>query len=62
LQFTRQPGTDIPYFTKAEVDGYLAQLMEGNGFWDITSETLDTMSDDIAARFNFTIEEVAPTN
>lgn len=59
LQFTRQPGTDSPYFTKTEVDAYLAELMEGNGFWDITSETLDTMSDEIAARFDFTVEQAS---
>jgi len=62
LQFTRQPGTDIPYFTKAEVDGYLTQLMEGNGFWDLTSSTLDAMSEEIAAPFNFTIAQASPSN
>jgi hypothetical protein len=62
LQFTRQPGTDNPYFTKDEVDAYLAQLMQGNGFWDVTTTTLDEMSDDIAARFDFTVSEAAPSN
>lgn len=59
LQFTRQPGTNSPYFSKTEIDAYLAELMEGNGFWDITSETLDTMSDEIAARFDFTVEQAS---
>jgi len=62
LQFTRQPGTNAPYFTKSEVDAYLAQLMAGNGFWDVTSTMLDDMSDDIAARFDFTVEQAAPSN
>ncbi|WP_299112674.1 DUF4856 domain-containing protein [uncultured Winogradskyella sp.] len=62
LQFTRQPGTDEPYFTKTEIDAYIAELLEGNGFWDITSTTLDTMSDEIAARFNFTVAQAAPSN
>ncbi|MBV7267777.1 DUF4856 domain-containing protein [Winogradskyella luteola] len=62
LQFTRQPGTDTPYFTKAEVDAYVAELMEGNGFWDVTSTTLDTISDEIAARFSFTVAEAATSN
>jgi hypothetical protein len=62
LQFTRQPGTDNPYFTKDEVDAYLSQLMQGNGFWDVTTTTLDEMSDDIAARFDFTVSEAAPSN
>ncbi|WP_248723453.1 DUF4856 domain-containing protein [Seonamhaeicola sp. ML3] len=54
LQFTRKPGTGAPYFTKAEVDAFIATLLSGNGFWDITTQTLDTMSDEISARFNFT--------
>ncbi|AXG71940.1 hypothetical protein KORDIASMS9_04198 [Kordia sp. SMS9] len=54
LQFTRKPGTNQPYFTKAQVDGYIAQLMQGNGFWDVTPETLDAISDEISAEFNFT--------
>lgn len=54
LQFTRKPGTSAPYFTKAEVDAYIATLLSGNGFWDVTAQTLDTISDEISARFNFT--------
>jgi hypothetical protein len=54
LQFTRKPGTNAPYFTKTEVDGFISQLMEGNGFWDVTTETLDAISDEISAEFNFT--------
>ncbi|WP_040279880.1 DUF4856 domain-containing protein [Psychroserpens damuponensis] len=56
LQFTRQPNTAIPYFTNAEVNAYIAELSQGNGFWDVTPETLDTISEEIAARFNFTVE------
>ncbi len=59
LQFTRVPGSDSPYFTKADVDAFLAQLEEGNGLWDVTPETLDNMSDEIAGQFSFTIEEAA---
>jgi hypothetical protein len=57
LQFTRVPNTDQPYFTKAEVDGYLSQLTEGNGLWDLSLESLDTMSNEIASRFDFTVEQ-----
>jgi hypothetical protein len=62
LQFTRQPGTNAPYFSKSEVDAFIAQLTTGNGFWDMTSTMLDNMSGDIAARFNFTVEQAAPNN
>ncbi|NEV93717.1 DUF4856 domain-containing protein [Psychroflexus sp. YR1-1] len=57
LQFTRMPGSVSPYFSKAEVDAMLSTLMEGNGFWDVTEATLDALSNQIAARFSFTVEQ-----
>jgi len=57
LQFTRKPGTNEPYFTKAEVDTFISTLEAGNGFWDITSQALQTMSDDISAEFSFTTSQ-----
>lgn len=59
LQFTRNPMTDAPYVSKSMVDGYIDTLMEGNGFWDVTPETLDQMSENIAAEFGFTVEQAA---
>lgn len=60
LQFTRQPNASTPYFTHEEVTGFMDTLMEGNGFWDVTDETLDDMSQTIAAKFGFTV--AAATN
>ncbi|TRX48492.1 DUF4856 domain-containing protein [Fulvivirga sp. M361] len=59
LRFTRRPGSDAPYFTKAEVDGFLEDLLgDGqNGLWDVTDATLDALSEAIAAKFNFTVEQ-----
>jgi hypothetical protein len=57
LQFTRKSGTNEPYFTKTQVDGFIEQLMEGNGFWDVTDETLDSMALEIANEFNLTIAQ-----
>lgn len=54
LQFTRQPGTNDPYFTKDEVQQMLDQLMLGDGFWDVTASSLDAISNTIAAQFYFT--------
>ncbi|GAA3621955.1 DUF4856 domain-containing protein [Flavivirga jejuensis] len=59
LQFTRKPNTTLPYFSKTEVDAYISQLMTGNGFWDVTTTTLDTISDEIAAEFGFTSAQAA---
>jgi len=61
LQFTRIPGTDSPYFTKAEVDEFLNRLLgDGpNGLWDVTPATLDALSTEIAEAFDFTVEQAA---
>ncbi len=58
LRFTRNPLNNEPYFTKAEVDGMLDDLIGGaNGFWSVTGATLDQISSDIAAKFDFTVEQ-----
>lgn len=62
LQFTRQPNTNNPYFTKSEVDAFISQLTAGNGFWDISASTLDTMSETIASRFGITVDQAANAN
>ena len=59
LQFTRNTMTDAPYVSKSTVDAYIDSLMQGNGFWDLTAETLDQMSEAIAAEFGFTVEQAA---
>jgi hypothetical protein len=59
LQFTRVPGTTQPYVSKAEVDAFLSELTNGNGLWDVTPETLNNISENIADRFDFTVEEAA---
>lgn len=58
LQFTRKPNSNDPYFTKAEVDAFLIDLMDDgpNGLWDVEDATLESMATDIAARFDFTLE------
>lgn len=61
LQFTRKTNSTEPYFTKEEVDAFLVDLMDDgeNGLWDVEATTLDAISADIAARFNFTLEQAA---
>lgn len=64
LQFTRMPGSTEPYFTKTEVDNFLLDLLgDGpNGLWDVSSETLDSISEAIAGRFSFTVEQAGSAN
>jgi len=58
LQFTRNPNTDEPYFSRSEVQGLIDQLMGGtNGLWSVTPATLQTISDTIAEKFSFTVEQ-----
>lgn len=59
LQFTRKPNSSDSYFTKAEVDGYLNDLLStGNGLWESTTPaTLDDISNKIAAKFSFTVAQ-----
>lgn len=59
LQFTRQPNADTPYFSRSEVLGFISDLMgDGtNGLWDVTPATLQSISDSIAAKFDFTVDQ-----
>jgi len=59
LQFTRQPNSNIPYFTRNEVQTMLDQLTVNDGFWDITPATLDSLSDTISNEFGFTTAQAA---
>ncbi len=61
LQFTSNPLSNAPYFTKAEVDAFLSDLMDDgpNGLWDVKATTLDAISVAIAERFEFTLEAAA---
>ena len=59
LRFTRMPNSNDPYFSSSEVNAFLDLLTEGNGFWDVSKATLNQMSEDIAAKFDFTVAEAA---
>lgn len=59
LRFTRKAGTNNSYFTKSDVEGYIADILVGNGFWDVTPETLDAISESIASKFEFTVAQAA---
>ena len=65
LRYTRQPGTENPYFSKQEVDTMLATLLSGpNGLWDIDnlSPKLDAIAAQIASRFGFSVEQASTVN
>lgn len=65
LRYTNKPGTNNPYFTKAEVDAMLASMTSGtNGLWDIDTlgAKLDSLSLQIATKFGFTVAQAATVN
>ncbi|MDG2433206.1 DUF4856 domain-containing protein [Flavobacterium sp.] len=65
LRYTNKPGTNSPYFTKAEVDTMLASMTSGtNGLWDIDTlgAKLDSLSLQIATKFGFTVAQAATVN
>lgn len=65
LRYTNKPGTNAPYFTKAEVDTILADLIAGkNGLWDVDylNTKLDLLSTQIATKFGFTVTQAATVN
>jgi len=61
LRFTRKSGTNESYFSKSEVDAFIDELLysPSNGFWDLSPETLDNISNTIADKFEFTITQAA---
>lgn len=57
LRFTHDPATGAPYLSKAQIEGFKQQLLENHGFWDVTSQTLDNISEEIAVEFGFSVAE-----
>ncbi|OBQ55345.1 DUF4856 domain-containing protein [Tamlana sp. s12] len=59
LQFTRDIETNEPYYSKTDVDVMLDILMAGEGFWSVSETVLDDMSEEISAKFGFSVEAAA---
>lgn len=61
LRFARVTNSTDALFSREEVDGFISTLMGdgSNGLWDVTPPTLDQISEDIAAKFDFTVAHAA---
>jgi len=57
LRFTRDVTTDVPQLSTSVIDGYIDSLLENNGFWDVSDDTLDEISSSIANAYGFTVEQ-----
>ena len=60
LQFTYNPETGAPYFTRAEVLSMLDKVYptsdDQKGFWEVTPEVLEAVATEITTAFGFTYE------
>ena len=61
LQFTRDPATGAPYFSRTEVLNLLDRLYHDapNGFWNAEAPTLQALGEEIASRFDFSYSAAA---
>ncbi len=60
LRFTHQPNSDQPYFSKDEIDAFIQDIISGeNGLWDVDASKLDQISESIALKFGFTVDQAA---
>ena len=57
LRFLRQPNSNQSIFSNAEVSDLKAQMISGEGLWDITPATIDDVSAAITSKFDFSIAE-----
>lgn len=60
LQFTRNPETNLPYFTRSEAIQILMNLLTDgpNGLWDVQSSSIEQATQTIANRLGFTPDQV----
>jgi hypothetical protein len=57
LRFIRKANSSEALFSKNEVDGFIYELLNNNGFWDVTPSLLDNISVSIASKFDFTVSQ-----
>ncbi|TQD38623.1 DUF4856 domain-containing protein [Haloflavibacter putidus] len=58
IRFSKNPATGQPYMSAAELDTYKNELLEGNGFWSVSGEKLDEISQAIADAYGITVNQV----
>lgn len=58
LQFSNNPKTNAPYLSHEEVKTALTKLTENNGLWTIETETLDSLSEQIAKAFGIIVAQI----
>ncbi len=61
LQFTRNPDTGLPYFSRGKTSQFLTNMISDGqgGFWNLSPSTVDSLSEIIASPFEFTVIQAA---
>ena len=57
LRFTRTAASNKPHLSIDDINTFLTNLQEGNGFWTITSAKLDEISNKIASTYGFNVDQ-----
>lgn len=60
LRFSQNPLTGEPYFSAEEVNQMIEDIYGSeNGLWDVDATVLDEISNEIATKFGFTVDQAA---
>lgn len=58
IRFSQNPSTGGPYLSASQLETYKNDLMANNGFWDVSGEKLDEISNAIAAAYGISVNQV----
>lgn len=58
IRFSHNPANNQPYLSASDVNAYLGDLMENNGFWSVTPEKLDEISEAIASAYSISVSQI----
>ena len=58
IRFSQNPSTGGPYLSASQLETYKNDLLENNGFWDVSGEKLDEISNAIAAAYGISLNQI----
>ncbi|MGO3156401.1 MAG: DUF4856 domain-containing protein [Mesonia sp.] len=58
IQFSQNPSTGGAYLSASELETYKNDLLTNNGFWDVSGEKLDEISQAVANAYGISVDQV----
>lgn len=58
IRFSQNPSTGGPYLSASQLDTYKNNLLENNGFWSVSGEKLDEISQAVANAYGISVDQV----